>query len=298
MSDFRLKAFISVAKNLSFTKASKELYISQPAITRHIQELEAKYHIALFERMGNKIKLTRAGEILLEHSERIVEDYKRLEYDLHLLTNTYAGELRIGASTTIAQYVLPAVLAKFVDKFPDVKISLLNSNSRQIESALGEHRIDLGMVEGIQHTPNIKYTVFMQDELVAVVSNRSKLSRRDEISLCELPHIPLVLREQGSGTLDVLEAALLPYSIKLSCLNVQMFLGSTESIKRYLEHSDCMGIVSFRAIQQEVLEGKLKIIDFKECRIERNFSFIQQYGQDTGLAAAFIQFAMHYNKEI
>ena len=102
MSDFRLKAFISVAKNLSFTKASKELYISQPAITRHIQELEAKYHIALFERMGNKIKLTRAGEILLEHSERIVEDYKRLEYDLHLLTNTYAGELRIGASTTIA----------------------------------------------------------------------------------------------------------------------------------------------------------------------------------------------------
>ena len=77
MSDFRLKAFISVAKNLSFTKASKELYISQPAITRHIQELEAKYHIALFERMGNKIKLTRAGEILLEHSERIVEDYKR-----------------------------------------------------------------------------------------------------------------------------------------------------------------------------------------------------------------------------
>lgn len=86
MSDFRLKAFISVAKNLSFTKASKELYISQPAITRHIQELEAKYHIALFERMGNKIKLTRAGEILLEHSERIVEDYKRLEYDLHLLT--------------------------------------------------------------------------------------------------------------------------------------------------------------------------------------------------------------------
>ena len=222
MSDFRLKAFISVAKNLSFTKASKELYISQPAITRHIQELEAKYHIALFERMGNKIKLTRAGEILLEHSERIVEDYKRLEYDLHLLTNTYAGELRIGASTTIAQYVLPAVLAKFVDKFPDVKISLLNSNSRQIESALGEHRIDLGMVEGIQHTPNIKYTVFMQDELVAVVSNRSKLSRRDEISLCELPHIPLVLREQGSGTLDVLEAALLPYSIKLSYLNVQM----------------------------------------------------------------------------
>ena len=118
MSDFRLKVFQSVAKNLSFTKASQELFVSQPAITKHIQELETYYQARLFERQGCKISLTDAGELLLKHSEKILDDYKQLEYEMHLLHNEYIGELRLGASTTIAQYVLPPLLGKFVAKFP------------------------------------------------------------------------------------------------------------------------------------------------------------------------------------
>lgn len=102
MSDFRLKVFQSVAKNLSFTKASQELFVSQPAITKHIQELEATYQTRLFDRQGSKISLTESGRLLLEHCERILEDYKRLEYEMHLLHNEYIGELKLGASTTIA----------------------------------------------------------------------------------------------------------------------------------------------------------------------------------------------------
>lgn len=102
MSDFRLRVFSSVAKNLSFTKASQELFISQPAITKHIQELETMYQTRLFERMGNKILLTDAGRLLLEHCEKILEDYGRLEYEMNLLRNEHTGELRLGASTTIA----------------------------------------------------------------------------------------------------------------------------------------------------------------------------------------------------
>ena len=104
MSDFRLKVFQSVAKNLSFTKASQELFVSQPAITKHIQELEATYQTRLFDRQGSKISLTESGRLLLEHCERILEDYKRLEYEMHLLHNEYLGELKLGASTTIAQF--------------------------------------------------------------------------------------------------------------------------------------------------------------------------------------------------
>lgn len=100
MSDFRLRVFSSVAKNLSFTKASQELFISQPAITKHIQELETMYQTRLFERMGNKILLTDAGRLLLEHCEKILEDYGRLEYEMNLLRNEHTGELRLGASTT------------------------------------------------------------------------------------------------------------------------------------------------------------------------------------------------------
>lgn len=107
MSDFRLRVFSSVAKNLSFTKASQELFISQPAITKHIQELETMYQTRLFERMGNKILLTDAGRLLLEHCEKILEDYGRLEYEMNLLRNEHTGELRLGASTTIAQYGFP-----------------------------------------------------------------------------------------------------------------------------------------------------------------------------------------------
>ena len=235
MSDFRLKVFQSVAKNLSFTKASQELFVSQPAITKHIQELEACYQARLFDRQGNKISLTEAGKLLLEHSERILDAYKRLEYEMHLLHGDYIGELKLGASTTIAQYVLPPLLGNFIRKFPQVDLSLLNGNSREIETALQEHRIDLGLVEGIFRLPNLKYTTFLDDELVAIVHAQSKLSLPDEITPEDLQHIPLVLRERGSGTLDVFERALLQHSIKLSSLNVLMYLGGTESIKLFLE---------------------------------------------------------------
>ena len=106
MSDFRLKVFQSVAKNLSFTKASQEA--------------------RLFDRQGNKISLTEAGKLLLEHSERILDAYKRLEYEMHLLHGDYIGELKLGASTTIAQYVLPPLLGNFIRKFPQVNLSLQN----------------------------------------------------------------------------------------------------------------------------------------------------------------------------
>lgn len=297
MSDFRLKVFRSVAKNLSFTKASQELFVSQPAITKHIQELEAAYQTRLFDRQGSRISLTESGNLLLEHCERILEDYKRLEYEMHLLHNEYTGGLKLGASTTIAQYVLPPLLASFIGKFPQVSLSLLNGNSREIEAALQEHRIDLGFVEGVFRLPNIRYTTFL-DELVAVVRTGSKLAVGEEITPDELFHLPLVLRERGSGTLDVFERALQQHNIKLSSLQVLMYLGSTESIKLFLEHTDCLGIVSVRSITRELYSGQLRVVEIKGMPMLRDFSFAQPQGQESGLAQVFMQFAMHNNHKL
>ena len=297
MSDFRLKVFQSVAKNLSFTKASQELFVSQPAITKHIQELETCYQTRLFERQGSKISLTEAGELLLKHSEKILDDYKQLEYEMHLLHDEYIGELKLGASTTIAQYVLPPLLANFITKFPQINLSLINGNSRGVEVALQEHRIDLGLVEGIFRLPNLKYTAFLQDELVAVVHMRSKLAA-DEILPEELPNIPLVLRERGSGTLDVFERALLQYNLKLSSLNVLMYLGSTESIKLFLEHTDCMGIVSIRSVHKELVAGTLRVVEIKGMPMQREFNFVQLQGQEGGLSQVFMRFAGHHSKSL
>ncbi len=291
MDDFRLKVFQSVAKNLSFTKASQELFISQPAISKHIQELESAYRSRLFERQGSHISLTDAGRLLLEHSERILDGYRRLEYEMHLLHNQYTGELRLGASTTIAQYVLPPVLGDFIRKFPQVSLSLLNGNSRAVETALQEHRIDLGLVEGVCRLPNLKYTLFLQDELVAVVHTRSKLRLPEEIAPQDLLHIPLVLRERGSGTLDVIEQALAGHRIKLSSLHVLMYLGSTESIKLFLEHTDCMGIVSVRSIYRELAAGTFRVIEIKGMRMCRDFNFVSMQGQAGELPQLFMQFA-------
>ena len=298
MSDFRLKVFQSVAKNLSFTKASKELFVSQPAITKHIQELENFYQARLFERQGSKILLTEAGRLLLKHCERILDDYKLLEYERHLLHNEYSGELRLGASTTIAQYVLPPLLANFISQFPQVNLSLLNGNSQEVEGALQEHRIDLGLVEGIFRLPSLKYTSFLQDELVAVVHIHSKLVVQDEIVPQELPNIPLVLRERGSGTLDVFERALSQHNLKLSCLNVLMYLGSTESIKLFLEHTDCMGIVSIRSVHKELVAGSLRVVEIKGMPMQREFNFVQLQGQEGGLSQVFMRYVGHRSKNL
>ncbi len=296
MSDFRLRVFQSVAKNLSFTKASQELFISQPAISKHIQELEAAYGSPLFERFGNKITLTAAGQLLLKHSDIILEKYRNLEYEMHCLNNKVVSALRLGASTTITQYVLPPLLAMFSDKYPDIKVSLLNGNSQDIEKLLHNKQIDLGLVEGTSKLSSLKYSEFLQDELVAVTRSNGKYSHKDEISLEELKHIPTVLREHGSGTLDVIIKALSEHGTRLSDLNIKMFLGSTESIKRFIQQTDCIGIVSIRSIQDELKSQKLQVIEIEDMKMIRRFSFIKMQGDDNPVSQLFINFSLKNNK--
>lgn len=296
MSDFRLKVFCCVARNLSYTKAAQELFISQPAITKHVKELESQYQTRLFERLGNKIELTASGRLLLEHGEAILEAYNKLEFEMSLLRNEYSGELRLGASTTIAQYVLPPLLAKFIEKFPHVTVSMFSGNSREVEQALQEHRIDLALLEGVLRLPSLKYRHFLDDELVVVMRSKSKLELPDEISLEEFQRMPLVLREVGSGTLDVIETSLAKHNIRLSSLKVLLYLGGTESIKGFLEETDCWGIVSIRSISNELATGKLRVIDVPELVMNREFCFARLQGQDGGLPTIFVNFATHEKK--
>ena len=285
--DFRLKVFHSVATNLSFTKASKELFISQPAISKHIHELEVQYKTSLFDRVGSHIGLTHAGELLLSHTKQLLAAYRQMDFEMNLLTDNFAGELRLGASTTISQYVLPPVLASFIKKFPEIKVSLLNGNSRDIEQVLREGKITLGLVEGTAHQSTLHYTPFMRD----VAHTGSSLAAYDEISLEQLRTLPLVLRENGSGTLDVVEAALAEHQVKLSQLNVVLQMGSTESIKLFLENSEVLGIVSIRAVTRELMSGRLKVIEVEGFRAERMFTFAEPQGQNGGVEESFIRYA-------
>ena len=129
MDDFRLKVFITAARTLSFTRTAEQMFISQPAVSKHVGELESRYKVQLFVRRGSRLELTAAGETLLTCAERLAGDYRRMEYEMGLCASAVEGELRLGASTTIAQYLLPPILARFTTRFPGVRVSMMSGNS-------------------------------------------------------------------------------------------------------------------------------------------------------------------------
>ncbi len=295
MFDFRLQVFRAVARRLSFTKAAAELFITQPAVTRHIHELENQFKLKLFERSGSRISLTVAGETLLQHTENIFAMYHSLEFDMNNLADKHSGLLRIGASTTVAQYVIPPVLADFHKKFKQVNLTLDNSNTEHIEQGLLQKGYDLGIVEGRTRSPSIRYTEFIMDHLVLVCNPSHPLAKKDQIRPEELKKIPLLLREPGSGTLEVVLHALKGCQIKRSELQVEMQLGSSESIKSYLKHSNCMAFLSVHAIQQEMRGHEYSILPVKGLVIQRPFYFIQAQGSLDQLATLFIRFAKYHS---
>jgi LysR family transcriptional regulator, transcriptional activator of the cysJI operon len=295
MADFRLQVFYTVAKRLSFTKAAAELFITQPAVTKHINELEQQYKAKLFERRGNRIALTKAGELLLQYTEKIFELYNDASFEINALNSHREGLLKLGASTTMSQYIAAPLLAKFRNKFPDVQLSLITANTEHIEHNLINKDIEIGIIEGYAKNPEITYTPFLKDELVLVCSTKHPLANRSLLKLDELQQIRFVMREHGSGTQDVIEHALKNAGINIGSLQVEIRLGSTESIKSYLLNAPCMAFMSVYAVAEEVKNGQLKIIDVDGLSIDRSFYIISLKGKITGLAELFYNFCTHYN---
>ncbi|AQG82450.1 transcriptional regulator [Spirosoma montaniterrae] len=298
MEDFRLKVFAAVARNQSFTRAAAELSLSQPAVTKQIKNLEDLLGARLFDRKGNTILTTPEGAVVLRYANEIFTLYQGIQFELGAMRDQLSGEFRLGASTTIAQYLISPVLASFHEKFPQIQLSLLNGNSEIIENSVLSKSISLGIVEGKRHHPGLKYVDFTSDELVLVTNSKSQFARKSQVNLSDLATMPLVLRERGSGTLEVLESALKEQNVKLSSLPVIMHLGSTESIKSFLENSNSVSFVSIRAIQKEIAYGELTILPINGFRIMRKFSFIHLLGQPDGVSTTFMRFAMRqYNKK-
>lgn len=288
MNDVRLRVFCAVAQNLSFTKASKELFMSQPAVTKHINKLESDFGVRLFERNGQKISLTVAGKIMLEKCRVLLKDYEDLNYAINQFKGEEAGKLSLGASTSISQYVLPGILADFASLYPHIELSLLNGNSVTIEQAVSEQIIDLGMVENVNHAPNLHVTPFLKDRLLLCCGKDTPL--KSTLTVEELKRVPLVLREHGSGTLDAIRQILEQHNEKLSDFKIKLFLGSTEAIKRFLQHSDAAGIVSQYAVAEELKRGELKKIALEGVNFERNFSVVSAQGPLSPLSERFFFF--------
>ncbi|GAB3836495.1 LysR substrate-binding domain-containing protein [Hymenobacter jeollabukensis] len=291
MPDFRLRVFQAVARHLSFTKAAQELCITQPAVTKHIRELERSYEQRLFERRGNRVSLTEAGQLLLRYAGQVHELHHQLAEQLHTLHDTTAGRLRLGASSTLAQYVVPPILPGFQARYPRVELTLLIGNSEQVAEALLRGEIDLGLVEGQVKNRDLHYEFLLDDELVAV--RRGTGAALAPQPLAEVLRHPLVLRERGSGTLEVLELALRDRGIRLAQCRVAIYLDNTEGIKSYLEAApECVGFVSVRGLKKELASGELAVVPIEELRLTRHFEAVWLQGQPLLRAAEqFLRYA-------
>ena len=215
------------------------------------------------------------------------------------LINERTGLLLIGASTTISQYILPPLLARFHQKMENIKVNLLNGNTEQIESALLNREIEIGIVEGQSKNKSIQYTQFLKDELVLVCKSSHALVNKDEFTAADLKKMNFLVREQGSGTLEVIEYALKSLELKFSDLNIEMQLGSTESIKSYLLNSDCVAFMSIHAIEKELKNNELTILDVKNLSMERYFYIISLQGKNDSLSDLFIKIISgYYNLEL
>lgn len=294
--DFRLKVFKAVAEQLSYTKASKLLFISQPAASKHISELEKQYGKALFNRHGNSITLTPAGEVFLEYASKINALYLELEQEFMNQNNELPEKISLAASTTIAQYILPSLLSKFKAVHPETILTLINQNSEEIESLVLQKKTNLGLSEGTTNNPKLHYDAFIKDEIVLTTRMGNKLLKTDEIALKKLTDLPMVIRETGSGTLKIIDKALQKKGFNICDMNIQIQLGSTESIKNYLLNSDAFAFLSIHAVSKELKIRTLTIVEVAGLNIERAFQFVSLHGDYDKTAETLKHFfKTHYN---
>lgn len=271
--DYKLKIFKTVALTKSFSQASKILHISQPAVSKSIKKLEEKYERAFFDRTPNSIELTKAGELFLEYSEKIIQLYEELE-DEFLEGKISSNEIKIGASTTIANYILPELITLIQRDYPELKINLIIGNTFDIQQLVLKKEINLGIVEGDNHNSRLQYNKFLKDELV--LTSKYNQEEGETISLNDLNEIPIICREIGSGTREVIENSLGKKHITIQ--EYHSVFGSTESIKTYLLNANVYAFLSIHSIEQELKEARLRIIDIEELEINRWFYFITRQG--------------------
>ncbi|GAB4166557.1 MAG: selenium metabolism-associated LysR family transcriptional regulator [Rhodocyclaceae bacterium] len=292
MADRRLQVFHAVAKQLSFTKAAEVLFMTQPAVTFQVKQLEEHFNTRLFDRGHGRISLTPAGEMVLEYAERILNLSSELEVRLAEMTHQIGGPLLVGASTTIAEFLLPRVLGEFKLKYPGVKPRLVVANSETIETRVAEHTLDIGLIESPSHLPNLECQVCCDDELHVVCSPRSPLARLSEVLPEQLLDQPYVSRESGSGTREFSDEYLSAHGIRPESLHSVMELGSPEAVKGVVEAGIGFAIVSQASVDKERQLGTLVSIPLKPRLIRTLTMVFPKEKFRSRLVNTFVEFAM------
>ncbi|MBD0778726.1 LysR family transcriptional regulator [Maribacter sp. ANRC-HE7] len=290
----KLRIFKIVATHLSFTKAAEQLFISQPAVSKSIRNLEDEYKTTLFLRKRNSIALTNEGKAFLVYTNKILEIHDEMEQRFLHQKEQFPDIIDFGVSTTLANYIIPKVIAKFRIQFPKTNFNITSGNSDDIATLILNQELNFGITEGKNTNRKLHFTQFIKDEIVLVTHATNNAFKKGSMNLETLQDIPMVMREMGSGTREIVFEYLSRNNIKK--LNTVVTLNSTEAIKNYLFHSDNYAFISINAITDELMNNKLKIIDVKDLTIERWFYFVSRTGFQSDLMRFFENYILNtYN---
>jgi len=269
--------------------------LTQPAVSLQVQAMEELYETRLFDRSGNSINLTPAGEILYKRAKEILALYAEAQKNISEITGSIKGSLSIGASSTIGNYLLPQIISAFKKKVPQVNISLVVGNTKTITEKLNAGEIDVALVEGDVSKQRFSVDILLSDELVVIMSPAHPWADRRNVPGMDLIKEPLILREEGSGTRQIILKHLEDHGIKLDHLRIALVLGSTEAIKSAVEEGMGISIISAWAARQAIKHGIIKAMTFKDVKFHRNFSIISpKRNYCTHTAKEFLSFLKVY----
>jgi len=291
MADRRLQVFHAVAKHLSFTKAAEALFMTQPAVTFQIRQLEEHFNTRLFDRAHGRIALTSTGTLALEYAERILTLSAELETRLKEMSGQVAGPLLIGASTTIAEFLLPQVLGEFKTRHPAVVPRLFVANSEAVQARVAERTLDIGFIEGDSHLPSLVTDVCCDDELHVVCAPSHPLAKVKFATPKSLTEHAYITREPGSGTREVIDHYLEKAGVPPDALQMVMELGSPEALKGLVATGLGYAIMSRATVAKETQLGQLVQIPLSP-RLKRQLAVV--YAKErfhSRLVSGFVQFA-------
>lgn len=278
----QVRVFHAVALERNITAAARRLKVSQPAVSKQLAELEQSLGTTLVDRLPRGVSLTKAGSLLLAHAERIFLAEAAAEQDLAELSGLERGLLAVAASTTIGAYIVPRLFGAFNQSYPRIELDLEIGNAAQVEAAVLENRVDLGLSEGFVRAVGLDVEVFDQDDIIALTRPGASLLTRAPLSPRELLEEPFICRESGSGTRAVIEAALAAKGLHVE---PAMCLGSTEAIKNGVAAGLGVALVSRSSVALELETGRLAEIPMRDLEIRRDLHLVRLKGKHPSAVA-------------
>ncbi len=272
MDIHQLKVFASVFKNRSFSKASEELHLTQPTISNHIKALEDEFNSKLFDRLGRTIMPTKEAEVLYSHSLEIIEKADTLKEAIMEVSKDLTGKVLIGASTIPGVYLMPRIMSEFQKKYPSISFQILISDSRGIVENVSRHELLLGIVGAKLGNEQINYIPFVEDELIVVSS--PNLADNGMSTLKDIISLPVVMREEGSGTRRETEKLLENRGVSLDKLHIAGIFGSTDAIKQAVKAGLGVSILSKFSVTDELKHNILREIKLSDIQMKRRFYIV------------------------